>query len=85
MLSTAAYPSRCRAGSTFVLPTREQIFDYIERDWGSGASLARFAPSRVNDVGLAGPFRSETGTYAPQQTTRTNRSDLLNHIVGAGA
>jgi hypothetical protein len=33
------------------------------------------------------PVRSEkcqTRTHAPQQTTCTNRSDLLNHLVGAG-
>ncbi|XUJ35792.1 alpha/beta fold hydrolase [Bradyrhizobium japonicum] len=57
-LFAATYPSRCRAlvlcnaypASTFVLSTPAQIFDYIERDWGSGGSLARFAPSRANDL-----------------------------------
>jgi class 3 adenylate cyclase len=57
-LFAATYPSRCRAlvlcnaypASTFVLPTPVQIFDYIERDWGSGGSVARFAPSRENDL-----------------------------------
>ena len=28
--------------------------------------------------------RCQTRTHAPQQTTCTNRSDLLNHLVGAG-
>ena len=57
-LFAATYPSRCRAlvlcnaypASPFVLPTPVQIFDYIERDWGSGGSVARFAPSRENDL-----------------------------------
>jgi hypothetical protein len=28
--------------------------------------------------------QGQTRTHAPQQTTCTNRSDLLNHLVGAG-
>jgi hypothetical protein len=56
-LFAATYPSRCRAlvlcnaypASTFALSTLEQSLDYIERDWGSGGSVAKFAPSRVSD------------------------------------
>ncbi|WP_445221511.1 adenylate/guanylate cyclase domain-containing protein [Bradyrhizobium sp. Pa8] len=57
-LFAATYPSRCRAlvlcnaypATTFVVPTLEQVLDYIDRNWGSGGSVARFAPSRVNDA-----------------------------------
>ena len=57
-LFAATYPSRCRAlvlcnayPHRHLLPTTlEQSLDYIERDWGSGGSVARFAPSRVNDA-----------------------------------
>jgi pimeloyl-ACP methyl ester carboxylesterase len=56
-LFAATYPSRCRAlvlcntypASTFVRSTLEQRLDYIERSWGSGGSVAGFAPSRAND------------------------------------
>jgi class 3 adenylate cyclase/pimeloyl-ACP methyl ester carboxylesterase len=56
-LFAATYPNRCRAlvlcnafpAATFMRSTLEQRLDYVERGWGSGGSLARFAPSRAND------------------------------------
>ncbi|MEJ2345710.1 MAG: alpha/beta fold hydrolase [Gammaproteobacteria bacterium] len=59
-LFAATHPARCRAlvlygafarfNSWF--PTREslqELFDYIENDWGSGKSLPRFAPTMGDD------------------------------------
>jgi pimeloyl-ACP methyl ester carboxylesterase/DNA-binding winged helix-turn-helix (wHTH) protein len=59
-LFAATHPARCRAlvlygafarfNSWF--PTREslqELFDYIETDWGSGKSLPRFAPTMGDD------------------------------------
>ncbi|ULL00766.1 adenylate/guanylate cyclase domain-containing protein [Bradyrhizobium sp. I71] len=56
-LFAATYPSRCRAlvlcnaypASRFAQSTLEQALDYIERDWGSGGSVAMYAPSRMTD------------------------------------
>jgi pimeloyl-ACP methyl ester carboxylesterase len=60
-LFAATYPDRCRAlvlyggfaRFTSWFPTQEaleEFFGYVERAWGSGASLQRFAPSRANDL-----------------------------------
>jgi len=51
-------PCRCRAlvlcnaypASKFVQSTLDQALDDIERDWGSGGSVARYAPSRMADA-----------------------------------
>ena len=56
-LFAATYPSRCRAlvlcnaypASRFAQSTLEQALYYIERHWGSGGSVAMYAPSRMND------------------------------------
>lgn len=59
-LFAATHPERCRAlvlYGTFArfsswIPTDEEFdafMQYIDRDWGSGASLPRFAPSRQGD------------------------------------
>ncbi len=56
----AHHPARCRAlvlygafaSFTSWFPTEEALeglFQYIESDWGSGASIANFAPSKAND------------------------------------
>jgi pimeloyl-ACP methyl ester carboxylesterase/class 3 adenylate cyclase len=60
MLFAATYPDRCRAlvlYGTFArfsswIPTAERLqamLDYIDRDWGSGVTAGRFAPSRRDD------------------------------------
>jgi class 3 adenylate cyclase/esterase/lipase len=60
MLFAATYPDRCRAlvlYGTFArfaswIPTDEKLqamLDYIDKDWGSGATSGRFAPSRRDD------------------------------------
>jgi pimeloyl-ACP methyl ester carboxylesterase/class 3 adenylate cyclase len=60
MLFAATYPDRCRALAlygTFArfaswIPTAERLqamLDYIDKDWGSGVTAGRFAPSRRND------------------------------------
>lgn len=60
-LFAATHPERCRAlvlYGTFArfsswIPTDEEFdmfMEYIDHDWGSGASLSRFAPSRQGDA-----------------------------------
>jgi class 3 adenylate cyclase len=59
-LFAAAHPERCRALVLYGsyarfeswIPTHEAfaaMLDYIEHDWGAGASVESFAPSRQND------------------------------------
>lgn len=59
-LFAATYPKRCQALVLYGAfarfrswyPTDESFqafFDYVEKQWGSGASLPAFAPSRRND------------------------------------
>ena len=56
-LFAATYPSRCRAlvlcnaypASRFAQSTLEQALYYIERHWGSGGSVAMYAPCRMNN------------------------------------
>jgi len=61
VLFAATYPDRCRAlalyGSfsrfSYWFPTEEALaafFSYVEQAWGTGGSVQRFAPSRVNDA-----------------------------------
>jgi class 3 adenylate cyclase len=61
VLFAATYPDRCRAlvlyGSfsrfSFWFPTEEALanfFSYVEQSWGTGGSVQKFAPSRVNDA-----------------------------------
>jgi class 3 adenylate cyclase len=57
-LFAATYPNRCRAlvlcgAYARLFRTQEafaQILDYVDHRWGSGGSVARFAPSRANDL-----------------------------------
>jgi len=60
ILFAATYPDRCRAlvlyGSfsrfSYWFPTAEALeafFGYVEKAWGTGGSVQRFAPSRAND------------------------------------
>jgi class 3 adenylate cyclase len=61
VLFAATYPDRCRAlvlyGSfsrfSFWFPTEEALanfFSYVDQSWGTGGSVQKFAPSRVNDA-----------------------------------
>src|SRR3954453_8119327 len=61
VLFAATYPERCRAlalyGSfsrfSYWFPSDEALanfFDYVEKAWGTGGSIQRFAPSRANDA-----------------------------------
>jgi len=61
VLFAATYPDRCRAmvlyGSfsrfSYWFPTDEALaafFGYVEKAWGTGGSVERFAPSRASDV-----------------------------------
>ena len=60
-LFAGTYPDRCRAlvlygtfarFSSWISNTEalEALFEYIDRDWGTGASLPMFAPSRQGDA-----------------------------------
>jgi class 3 adenylate cyclase/pimeloyl-ACP methyl ester carboxylesterase len=57
-LFAATYPNRCRAlvlcgAYARRVPTQEalaQLLDYVDRSWGSGGGVVRFAPSRANDL-----------------------------------
>jgi pimeloyl-ACP methyl ester carboxylesterase/class 3 adenylate cyclase len=60
ILFAATYPDRCLAlvlyGSfsrfAYWFPTEEALqafFGYVEKSWGTGGSVQRFAPSRAND------------------------------------
>jgi class 3 adenylate cyclase len=60
ILFAATYPHRCRAlvlyGSfsrfSYWFATDEALaafFDYVEKAWGTGGSIQKFAPSRAND------------------------------------
>jgi pimeloyl-ACP methyl ester carboxylesterase len=62
-LFAATYPNRCRAlvlyGTfariTSMFPTDESFahfLGYVDQAWGSGGSIAMFAPSRANDPAL---------------------------------
>jgi class 3 adenylate cyclase len=59
-LFAASHPSRCQAlvlygafakfSSWFATPQKlAQFFDYVEKQWGSGANVATYAPSRKDD------------------------------------
>jgi class 3 adenylate cyclase len=61
VLFAATYPDRCRAlvlyGSfsrfSYWFPTKEALeafFGYVEKAWGTGGSVQKFAPSRANDA-----------------------------------
>jgi pimeloyl-ACP methyl ester carboxylesterase/class 3 adenylate cyclase len=61
MLFAASHPERCQAlvlyGAfprfAYWIPTREELeafIEYIDHDWGTGATLPRFAPSRQGDA-----------------------------------
>ncbi len=61
IMYAATYPHRCRAivlyGSfsrfSYWFPTEEALetfFGYVEKAWGTGGSIQRFAPSRANDA-----------------------------------
>jgi class 3 adenylate cyclase len=61
ILYAATYPHRCSAivlyGSfsrfSYWFPTEEALetfFGYVEKAWGTGGSIQRFAPSRANDA-----------------------------------
>ena len=63
LLFAATYPERCRALVLYGafarfsswIPTEEELnalFEYIDQAWGTGGSLATFAPSRQNDPAL---------------------------------
>jgi class 3 adenylate cyclase len=63
ILFAATYPDRCRAlvlyggfsRFSYWFPTEDALaafFSYVERAWGSGDSLQKFAPSRAGDAAL---------------------------------
>ena len=86
-LFAATHPGRCRAlvlcnaypASTFALTTLEQALGYIERGWGSGGSLIKFAPSRVSDPAFKRWWgRNERVSNSPAGAAAYAR---MNHLI----
>jgi pimeloyl-ACP methyl ester carboxylesterase len=90
-LFAATYPGRCRAlvlcnaypSTTFIQSTLEQRLDYIEGSWGSGGSVARFAPSRASDPAFKRWWgRLERVSNSPAGAAEYAR---MNHLLDISA
>ena len=97
-LFAATHPERCRAlvlYGTFArfaswIPTDEEFdvfMQYIDRDWGSGASLPKFAPSRQGDAAFQewwGRFeRLGASPSAAIALMRMNRQIDVTDVLGS--
>src|SRR3954451_2164827 len=94
VLFAATYPDRCRALAlyggfsrfSYWFPTDEALaafFSYVERAWGSGASLQRFAPSRADDAALQRWWgRNERLGASPAAVTALMRMNSQIEISG---
>jgi class 3 adenylate cyclase len=94
ILFAATYPDRCRAlvlyGSfsrfSYWFPTEEALaafFGYVERAWGTGGSLHRFAPSRANDAAFQRWWgRNERLGASPAAVTALMRMNSQIDISG---
>jgi pimeloyl-ACP methyl ester carboxylesterase len=95
-LFAATYPDRCRAlvlyggfaRFTSWFPTQEALeafFGYVEQAWGSGGSVAKFAPSRANDPAFqlwwAKSERLGASPAAAAAYMRMNRQIDISDIV----
>jgi class 3 adenylate cyclase len=96
-LFAATYPSRCLAlvlygvfPSSIFLPPGwlAQFLDYLERGWGSGLSVVKFAPSRANDPAFLRWWgKIERGSISPagaaayaRMNSQIDISDILSTI-----
>jgi class 3 adenylate cyclase len=94
VLFAATYPDRCRAlvlyGSfsrfSYWFATEEALqvfFGYVEKAWGTGASLQRFAPSRADDAALQRWWgRNERLGASPAAVTALMRMNSQIEISG---
>jgi class 3 adenylate cyclase len=94
VLFAATYPERCRAlalyGSfsrfSYWFPTEEALeafFGYVEKAWGTGGSLQRFAPSRINDTAFQRWWaRNERLGASPAAVTALMRMNSQIEIGG---
>jgi pimeloyl-ACP methyl ester carboxylesterase len=71
----AHYPERCQAlvlwGAfakfSFWIPTTERLnafFDYVEKDWGTGANIGVWAPTKKTIPHFKNGWRNENGGSA---------------------
>ncbi|PDT68555.1 adenylate/guanylate cyclase domain-containing protein [Bradyrhizobium ottawaense] len=94
VLFAATYPERCRAlalyGSfsrfSYWFPSDEALanfFGYVEKAWGTGGSLQRFAPSRANDAAFQQWWgRNERLGASPAAVTALMRMNSQIDISG---
>jgi pimeloyl-ACP methyl ester carboxylesterase len=96
-LFAATYPDRCLALVLYgALPSSAlrppealaQFLDYVERGWGSGGSVVKFAPSRANDPAFRRWWgKLERGAVSPagavayvRMNDQIDISDILSTI-----
>lgn len=94
VLFAATYPERCRAlalyGSfsrfSYWFPSEEALanfFGYVEKAWGTGGSIQRFAPSRANDAAFQQWWgRNERLGASPAAVTALMRMNSQIDISG---
>ena len=94
ILFAATYPHRCRAlvlyGSfsrfSYWFATDEALaafFGYVEKAWGTGGSIQKFAPSRANDVAFQRWWgRNERFGASPAAVTALMRMNSQIEIGG---
>jgi pimeloyl-ACP methyl ester carboxylesterase len=94
ILFAATYPDRCRAlalyGSfsrfSYWFPTEEALaifFGYVEKAWGTGGSVQKFAPSRANDAAFQRWWgRNERSGASPAAVTALMRMNSQIEISG---
>lgn len=94
ILFAATYPHRCRAlvlyGSfsrfSYWFPTDEALaafFGYVEKAWGTGGSIQKFAPSRANDAAFQRWWgRNERLGASPAAVTALMRMNSQIEISG---
>ncbi|MET3912408.1 pimeloyl-ACP methyl ester carboxylesterase [Bradyrhizobium sp. S3.3.6] len=94
ILFAATYPHRCRAlvlyGSfsrfSYWFATDEALaafFDYVEKAWGTGGSIQKFAPSRANDAAFQRWWgRNERLGASPAAVTALMRMNSQIEIGG---
>jgi len=93
-LFAAHYPERCRAlvlwgafakfSSWFSTPEKlEKFFDYVEKDWGTGANLNTWAPSKKDDPIFRDWFaRRERTAASPAAAIALMRMNSMIDISG---
>lgn len=94
VLFAATYPERCRAlalyGSfsrfSYWFPSDQALanfFGYVEKAWGTGGSIQRFAPSRANDAAFQQWWgRNERLGASPAAVTALMRMNSQIDISG---